>query len=159
MEFILGFADWGYFGLFLAAFLAATILPFSSEVVLGVLIAAGMNRWGCIAAATLGNFLGGITCYYMGYLGKIEWIEKYFKIKKEKVEKLQNWLQGKGSAMAFFVFLPGVGDVIAVALGFLRVNIWKVAIWMFLGKLIRYIFLIYGLYDAAIYFMHHFFTK
>lgn len=158
MEFILNFAEWGYFGLFLAAFLAATILPFSSEVVLAALIAAGMNRWGCIAAATLGNFLGGISCYYLGYLGKIAWIEKYLKIKKEKVDKLQNWLQGKGSAMAFFVFLPGIGDIIAVALGFLRVNIWLVAFWMFAGKFIRYVVLLYGVFDLFKYLFQHYFA-
>lgn len=156
MEFILKFAEWGYFGLFLAAFLAATILPFSSEVVLAALIAAGMNRWGCIWAATLGNFLGGMSCYYLGYLGKIEWIEKYLKIKQAKVDKLQNWLNGKGSGMAFFVFLPGIGDIIAVALGFLRTNIWTVALWMFLGKFVRYVVLLYGLFDAAEYLFHQY---
>ena len=69
------------------------------------------------------------------------------KIKKEKVDKLQNWLNGKGSAMAFFVFLPGVGDIIAVALGFLRANVYAVALFMFAGKLIRYIIwmeMVYG---------------
>lgn len=139
MEFILNFAEWGYFGLFLASFLAATVLPFSSEVVFSALVLAGMNLWGCTIAATIGNFLGGLSCYYLGYLGNIEWIEKYLKIKKEKVERLQSWLNGKGSAMAFFVFLPGVGDIIAVALGFLRANVYAVALFMFAGKLIRYI--------------------
>lgn len=139
MEFILNFAEWGYFGLFLASFLAATVLPFSSEIVFSALVLAGMNLWGCTIAATIGNFLGGLSCYYLGYLGNVEWIEKYLKIKKEKVERLQNWLNGKGSAMAFFVFLPGVGDIIAVALGFLRANVYAVALFMFAGKLIRYI--------------------
>jgi Predicted membrane protein len=139
MEFILNFAEWGYFGLFLASFLAATILPFSSEIVFSALVLAGMNLWGCTVAATIGNFLGGLSCYYLGYLGKVEWVEKYLKIKKEKVDKLQNWLNGKGSAMAFFVFLPGVGDIIAVALGFLRANVYAVSLFMFAGKFIRYI--------------------
>lgn len=147
MEFILNFAEWGYFGLFLASFLAATILPFSSEIVFSALVLAGMNLWGCTIAATIGNFLGGLSCYYLGYLGKVEWIEKYLKIKKAKVEKLQNWLNGKGSAMAFFVFLPGIGDIIAVALGFLRANVYAVSLFMFAGKFIRYIIwmqMVYG---------------
>lgn len=138
----------GYFGLFIAAFLAATVLPFSSEVVFSALVIAGMDMWWCIIWATLGNWLGGLSCYYLGYLGKIEWIEKYLKIKKEKIEKLQIWLQGKGGLMAFFVFLPGIGDVIAVALGFLRANVALVAISMFLGKFIRYIVWIYIVYGA-----------
>lgn len=140
--------EFGYLGLFLAAFLAATILPFSSEVVLGGLVVAGMDSTLCIVWATLGNWLGGMSCYYLGYLGKVEWIEKYLKIKQEKVEKLQRWLQGKGAVMAFFVFLPGIGDVIAVALGFLRANVVIVAVAMLAGKLIRYIFLIKAMKEA-----------
>lgn len=138
----------GYLGLFIAAFLAATVLPFSSEVVFSALVIAGMDMWMCVIWATLGNWLGGLSCYYLGYLGKIEWIEKYLKIKKEKIEKLQMWLQGKGGMMAFFVFLPGIGDVIAVALGYLRANVALVAVSMFLGKFIRYIVWIYIVYGA-----------
>ena len=142
MEFLI---DYGYIGVFIAAFLAATVLPFSSEVVLtGVLLAltgvllAGSSYWPCMIAATLGNFLGGMSCYWLGMLGKIEWIEKYLKLDAQKVYKVQNWIKDKGSWMGFFVFLPGIGDFIAVALGFLRANIWIVAISMFLGKAIRY---------------------
>lgn len=89
-------------------------------------------------AATLGNFLGGMSCYWLGMLGKIEWIEKYLKLDPQKIYKVQDWIKDKGSWMGFFVFLPGIGDFIAVALGFLRANIWVVAISMFLGKAIRY---------------------
>ena len=78
----------------------------------------------CLLSATLGNTAGGMTCYYMGRLGKISWIEKYFKVKKEKVDKMVNFLQGKGALMAFFAFLPAIGEVIAIALGFMRSNTW-----------------------------------
>lgn len=129
---------WGYIGVFIASFLAATVLPFSSEVVLTGVLLAGANYWQCMVAATVGNFLGGMSCYYLGRLGKMEWIEKYLKLNTSKLQKVQHWIEGKGSVMAFFVFLPGVGDFIAVALGFLRANVWIVAISMFLGKAIRY---------------------
>ena len=130
--------EWGYIGVFIASFLAATVLPFSSEVVLTGVLFAGADYWQCMVAATLGNFLGGMSCYYLGMLGKVEWIEKYLKLDIKKLEKVQNWIKGTGSVMAFFVFLPGIGDFIAVALGFLRGNVWIVAISMFLGKAIRY---------------------
>lgn len=129
--------EWGYIGVFIASFLAATVLPFSSEVVLTGVLFAGADYWQCMVAM-LGNFLGGMSCYYLGMLGKVEWIEKYLKLDIKKLEKVQNWIKGKGSVMAFFVFLPGIGDFIAVALGFLRGNVWIVAISMFLGKAIRY---------------------
>jgi membrane protein YqaA with SNARE-associated domain len=129
---------WGYLGVFFSSFLAATVLPFASEVVLTGVLLAGAAYWPCMIAATLGNFLGGMSCYYLGRLGKIEWIEKYLKLDRKKIDRVQKWIEGKGSAMAFFVFLPGVGDFIAVALGFMRGNVWVVAISMFLGKAIRY---------------------
>lgn len=132
-------ASLGLLGLFIAAFLAATVLPFSSEVVFSAVVLAGLNLWTCSFVATLGNWLGGMTCYWVGMLGKIEWIEKYLKIKKEKVQKVQTFLEGKGAWTAFFVFLPGIGDIIAVAMGYMRANLWIVAISMFLGKLVRYI--------------------
>lgn len=67
----------GYFGLFLGSFVAATVVPFSSDVQLVAMLAAGGNVWFCVAVATLGNWLGGLTSYWLGWLGKWEWIEKY----------------------------------------------------------------------------------
>lgn len=125
-----GFIEYGYWGLFLASFLAATILPFSSEVVFAGLIAAGLDVWSLIIFATVGNSLGGATCYYMGKLGKIEWLNKWFKISEDKITKTTNRLQGKGSLMGFFGFLPAVGDVILVALGYMRANASLVMISM-----------------------------
>jgi len=138
------FADWGYIGLFLAAFLAATVLPLSSEIVFtAVILTMGLNPWACVGIATVGNTLGGMTCYWLGHLGKIEWIEKYLGIKKEKVDKWTDKVQKHGDWLAFFSFLPGIGDFIAVAAGFLRCNLWIVTFAMFLGKLARYIVWMY----------------
>lgn len=135
MEYLI---EYGYIGVFIAAFLAATILPFSSEVVLTGVLLAGAAYGPCMLAAITGNFLGGMTCYWLGMLGKIEWIEKYLKMDRGKIDRVQEWVQQKGSWTAFFVFLPGVGDFIAVALGFLRANVWIVAVSMLAGKAIRY---------------------
>lgn len=139
-----GFAEYGYIGLFLASFLAATILPFGSEVVFIALLAAGLNDWACVVVASMGNWLGGMTNYYLGKLGKIEWIEKYLKVDRLKIEKMQSWLEGKGAAMAFFSFMPVVGDLIALALGYMRANIYIVNVSMFFGKFIRYVLIMYG---------------
>ena len=135
MEFLI---EYGYVGVFIASFLAATILPFSSEVVLTGVLIGGSSYWPCIIAATIGNFLGGMTCYWIGMIGKVEWIKKYLRLDISKLERIQSKIKDKGSWIAFFVFLPGIGDFIAVALGFLRANVWIVAISMFAGKAIRY---------------------
>ena len=68
--------EWGLPGLFISALLAGSIVPFSSELVLVALVKLGLPPIACLISATLGNTVGGMTCYYMGRLGKISWIEK-----------------------------------------------------------------------------------
>lgn len=140
--------DWGLPGLFISALLAGSVVPFSSELVLVALVKLGLDPTACLISAALGNTAGGMTCYYMGRLGKISWIEKYFKVKKEKIDKMVNFLQGKGALMAFFAFLPALGEVISIALGFMRSNVLLTVSSMLAGKLIRYILLLYVLENA-----------
>jgi len=140
---------WGYHGMFISAFVAGSVLPFASEVVLAGLMALDLNPIGLLVTATLGNTLGGMTCYYIGHLGKIVWIEKYLHIKREKLEKTQRFLQGKGSFMAFFAFVPILGSAITVTLGLMRGNPWITCFSMMLGKALRYYLLIQALLAMA----------
>lgn len=137
--------DWGYVGLFLSALLAGSIVPFSSELVMAALVAMGLKPWACVLSASLGNTLGGLTCYWLGRLGRTDWIERYLGVKPEKVEKMQRFLQGRGALMAFFAFLPFVGEAIAVALGFMRSNLMLTTLSMFAGKLARYVVMLLAL--------------
>ena len=130
--------EYGYIGVFIASFLAATVLPFSSEIVLTGVLLSGAAYWPCMIAATIGNFLGGMTCYWIGKIGKIEWIKKYLRLDIGKLERIQKRIQKRGAWVGFFVFLPGIGDFIAIALGFMRANSWIVAISMLIGKALRY---------------------
>ena len=134
-----GFVEWGYLGLFIASFLGATIIPFSSEVVFSLLIINGYDIKVSLLVATIGNWLGGISSYFLGRLGKWETLEKYFKLKKEKIYKFKTKIDKWGSLLAFFCWLPIIGDPIAVSLGFFRTNYILVAIWMFIGKILRYL--------------------
>lgn len=134
-----GFVEWGYLGLFIASFLGATIIPFSSELVFSLLIIKGYDFNLSLLVATTGNWLGGLSSYFLGRLGKWSTLEKYFRLKKEKIVKFKTNIDKWGSLLAFFCWLPIVGDPIAVGLGFFRTNYILVAIWMFIGKLIRYI--------------------
>jgi membrane protein YqaA with SNARE-associated domain len=143
------FINMGYPGLFVSAMLAGSIVPFSSEIVLVVLIKLGFDPLYSVVWASLGNTAGGMSCYYIGYLGKIEWAEKYFKVKHEKILKMQKFLQGKGAMMAFFAFLPTIGEVISMALGFMRSNVLLTTSSMFVGKLVRYIFVVYCMLYAV----------
>ena len=76
-----GLFDYNLWGLFLASFLAATVVPFSSEALLTVLIVNGTDVTSAIVVATAGNWLGGMSSYAIGYMGKWEWIEKYLRSK------------------------------------------------------------------------------
>lgn len=141
--------DWGYPGLFISALLAGSIVPFSSELVLIALVKLGLDPMYCILSASMGNTVGGMSCYYIGYLGKTEWVEKYLKVSHEKIIKMQERLHKRGSLMAFFAFLPGIGEVIAIALGFMRSNVYLTFATMFLGKFIRYVALTYPILYAV----------
>lgn len=129
--------EWGYWGLFAAALIAGTILPFSSEATMVAVVALGVNPVGCLVAATLGNTLGGMTCYWIGTLGRTAWIER-LGVSHEKLERAQRLLAGRGAWMAFFAFLPTIGEAIAVCLGLMRSNIRITALAMLLGKGARY---------------------
>ena len=140
MDAILQFLiDWGYVGMFLSALIAGTVVPFSSEAVLVALISMGLNPIGCILTATAGNMIGGMTCYWLGSLGNMLWIEKYFGVNKKKLERAERFVKGRGAWMAFFMFIPFLGEAIGVVLGLMRANAWITAIAMFLGKSFRYI--------------------
>ena len=130
--------DWGYWGLFLSAFIAGSILPFSSEAVMVVLVRMGLDPVGCVAAATLGNTLGGMTCYWIGSLGRTEWITR-LGVSTRQLARARKFLSGRGALMAFFAFLPTIGEAIAVVLGLMRSNVWITAGSMLAGKTLRYV--------------------
>ncbi len=134
-----GLFDYNLWGLFLASFLAATVVPFSSEALLTFLIVNGTDAYSAVLVATAGNWLGGMSSFALGYLGKWEWIEKYLRIERTKIEKWHNTLYKRGAIFAFFCWLPAVGDIIAVGLGLLRANIVITAFAMLAGKFIRYV--------------------
>jgi len=139
----MGLEELGYLGLFLAGFLAATILPFSSESALAVALLNGLDSFSCLFVITIGNWLGSITTYGIGYLGKVEWIEKYFKISHQKILKTQKRFKKYGSLLALFVWVPIIGDVFALSLGYFKVNFTLTALFMLIGKFTRYAVIVY----------------
>ena len=133
------FVEWVFIGLFLASFLGATIIPLSSEIVLSILLAKGYDLNISIVVATIGNWLGGLSSYFLGTLGKWSFVEKYFRIRREKIIRFKSKIDKWGSVYAFFCCLPFIGDPLAISLGFFRTNLLKVSVWMFFGKLVKYI--------------------
>lgn len=139
--------DLGYLGLFVGSFLAATIVPFSADVLLIGMLVAGGSPWLVIGVATAGNFLGGLTSYGIGRIGKWEWIEK-LGVKPETLEKQKAKVDRWGAWLALLSWVPFVGDIFAVALGFYRSKFIPSAIFMLIGKAGRFVmwYLIYTLF-------------
>jgi len=139
----MGLEEFGYLGLFFAGFLAATILPFSSEGALTIALLNGLGPFSCLIIITAGNWLGSITTYGIGYLGKIEWIEKYLKISHKKILNTQKHITKYGNLLAFFVWVPIIGDLFALTLGYFKVNFALTSLFMLIGKFLRYGVIVY----------------
>jgi len=136
--------QYGYVGMLIAAFLAGSVFPFSSEAVMLALMAAGLEPSALVIYGTIGNTAGSMFNYSVGRLGKPEWIEKYLHIKKDSMQKAERFMTGHGAWIGFFAFLPILGSAITVVLGFMRANPVISFISIAAGKLLRYILLVYG---------------
>ena len=133
------FGNLGLFGLFLGCMLAATVVPFSSEALLAGALLAGYGKWTVSLVAALGNTTGGMISYAMGWLCKWEWLEKYFRVKREKLERMSGRVSKNGVWAALLTWLPFVGDLIAIAMGLMRVNPRWTLVLMFATKFARYL--------------------
>ncbi len=139
MDFIVNLlVDWGLPGMFIAAFLAGSFIPFSSEAVMVTLIAAGGDPWGLFIWASLGNILGGMFNYGVGRMGDENWIYKLLKLPPKKLNKGIQQVKRYGVWAGLLSWIPILGSVITVAMGYLRLNPVYSAISMAVGKAIRY---------------------
>lgn len=97
MGYIIDFLiNWGYWGMLVSAFLAGSFFPFSSEVVMSGLQAAGLDPIPLVIYGSIGNVLGSLFNYGVGRLGKMEWIEKYLHVKKEKLDLAERFMADRG---------------------------------------------------------------
>lgn len=136
--------NYGYWGMLIAAFLAGSFFPFSSEAVMLGLLAAGLKAEPLVIYGTIGNVLGSMFNYGVGRLGRLDWVEKYLHVKKENLDKARRFMAGRGAWMGFFAFLPVIGSAITICLGFMRANVLVSITSITIGKLLRYIILMYG---------------
>lgn len=130
----------GYLGLFLSAFLAATILPFSSEAVLaGLSVAGGLDAALLWTVATVGNTLGALVNWMLGRWC-LHWQDrKWFPFKEEDLEKADQWFSKWGVWSLLLSWVPIIGDPITFAAGFLRVNVVVFLILVVMAKGGRYL--------------------
>jgi membrane protein YqaA with SNARE-associated domain len=145
MDILLDFlSQYGYWGMLIAAFLAGSFFPFSSEAVMLGFMAAGLDNWPLILYGTIGNVLGSLFNYGVGHLGRLDWVERYLHVKKKDLDKAQRFMAGRGAWMGFFAFLPILGSAITIMLGFMRSNFIISMLSITIGKLLRYVILVFG---------------
>jgi len=130
-------ADVSLWGLFLSAFVSSTLFPGGSEVVLGVLAAERhYDPWLLLAIASLGNTLGALTTWLLGYL-----LARRFPLEDRLSTNKQRavvWLRRWGSPALLLSWLPVVGDPLCFAAGFLRLPFLASLVFIALGKVARY---------------------
>ena len=114
--------------LFLGSFFAATLLPGGSEAILfGVLKAYPETLWNALIIASAGNTLGGMVTFGMGWL-----LPQTQQLKH--VDKVRHY----GAPALLLAWVPLIGDALCLAAGWLRLNPWQAALFMALGKFVRY---------------------
>lgn len=134
-------AEWvelGLWGLFLACFLAATVLPFSSEALLVGMALGGWDPMDLLIVASAGNTLGGMSSYGLGWLGNLGHITRWLRADPGKALVWKERIARYGVWSALLTWLPVIGDPIAIALGLVRARLWQVLVLMLIGKATRY---------------------
>ena len=135
--------DYGYLNLFILSFLASTVLPFWSEALVIALVYQGFSPFTVVMVATIGNFLGSCTTYYLGLKGR-HVLEKYLSPSPEKLEKSERLFNKYGVYTLLFTWVPGIGDVITMVAGLMQLPFRSFSILVFLGKFGRYFVLAYS---------------
>ena len=125
-------SDISLWGLFISSFLAATLLPGGSEAALfAVLKAYPETLWIALLVATIGNTLGGMMTFGMG------WLLPQAHIQTQQLKHVER-LRIHGTPALLLAWVPLIGDALCLAAGWLRLNWWKAALFMALGKFARY---------------------
>jgi len=136
--------SYGYWGMLITAFVAGSFFPFSSEAVMTGLLAAGLDPRLLIVYATIGNVAGGMFNYFVGQMGRLEWIERYLHVKQKDLDRATRFMAGRGAWMGFFAFVPILGSAITIVLGLMRANIPISLTSIAIGKFLRYVLVVYG---------------
>ena len=146
VEFLSGY---GYLGMGIGAFIAGSVLPMASEVLLVFFLSMGLSPLGLLISATIGNTIGGFSCYYMARLAKREWVESFFHVSPRQMARADRVVQKIGVWAAFLSFVPLLGTAILLLLGFMRVSPLKKSVTMTAGKMLRYLIVVLS-YTGAV---------
>ena len=133
-----------YFKLFLISFLAATILPFSSEIVLTTMyLSNSFETYFLLIFASIGNILGSITNWYLGKKITIFQDRKWFPVSPDQLDRSQKYFQKYGLWSLLLAWVPIIGDPLTLLAGVLKVRFSLFLILVSISKISRYLFILY----------------
>jgi membrane protein YqaA with SNARE-associated domain len=133
-----------YLSLFSISFLAATVLPFSSELTLaGSISTSNYDNLLLLVVASFGNVLGSVFNWSLGFYSRNLSTKKWFPFKKTQIERSSKWFSKFGKWSLLFAWLPIVGDPLTFVAGLLRVRFLDFIILVAIGKVSRYLIVFY----------------
>ena len=133
-----------YLSLFFISFLAATILPFSSELTLaGLISTSNYDNLLLLVFASFGNVLGSVFNWGLGFYARNLTIKKWFPFKETQIERSSKWFSKFGKWSLLFAWVPIVGDPLTFVAGLLRVRFFDFIILVAIGKVSRYLIIFY----------------
>ncbi|MDB3886697.1 DedA family protein [Candidatus Pelagibacter sp.] len=133
-----------YLSLFFISFLAATVLPFSSELTLaGLISTSNYDSLLLLVVASFGNVLGSVFNWSLGFYSRNLSTKKWFPFKETQIERSSKWFSKFGKWSLLFAWLPIVGDPLTFVAGLLRVRFLDFIILVAIGKVSRYLIVFY----------------
>jgi membrane protein YqaA with SNARE-associated domain len=133
-----------YLSLFGISFLAATILPFSSELTLaGLISTSNYDNLLLLVVVSFGNVLGSVFNWSLGFYSRNLNAKKWFPFKEPQIERSSKWFSKFGKWSLLFAWVPIMGDPLTFVAGLLRVRFLDFIILVAIGKVSRYLVVLY----------------
>ena len=129
--------QWGYIGLFVVCFLSSSIVPMTSEFFLIGMQQLDFNVWNILAVASVGNYLGSMTTYWIGRSSS-DYLFNRFQPTPQRRAQAERLYAKWGGPILFFSWIPFIGDALTFVSGVLRGNVWVFTFWVALGKWVRF---------------------
>lgn len=128
----------GFPALFLLSFLASTLIPLGSEWLLVTVLLQHRDPLAAVAVATIGNYLGACTTYWIGLYGGPFLIRRVLRIDPASQGKAERFYARFGAWSLFLSWLPIIGDPLCLVGGILKIHFMRFSLLVMGGKLARY---------------------
>jgi membrane protein YqaA with SNARE-associated domain len=132
----------GLIGFFLAALLAASVLPFPMEALVPVMVTQGYSSLGIVVAGTVGGYVGSLVNYYLASRGE-EWWRARNPTRTRRLDRMRTAFEHWGSPLLVLSWLPVLGDALTLAAGLARVRLAVFTFWTVLGRALRMLGLVH----------------